>query len=142
MPIASISAAIVSVKSAITVGKAIYDSTGAIEKAELRLKLFEVLTSLGDTQLSLLTANDEIASRDERIRELETALEDKATVIRKHDAYYRMDPSGNATGVPYCPKCWENTHRLRGLTVNAVKRQIHDCQTCKSMYSHDGTQTL
>jgi hypothetical protein len=129
--IATISAALGSLKTAIGIAKFLGESDLSLEKAELKLKLAELIAALADAKMEVADVQDALVEKDKRIAELEEAFEVTHKVVRHKDAYYASDDGGNPVGVPYCLRCWENDHKLRQLKRIHPKRV---CTTCHETY--------
>lgn len=104
--ISAIAAVLGSLKTATEIAKFIRESDVSIERAELKLKVADLIGALADVKLELVELQDTFASKDQRIKELEAAFESRDALVRKYDAYYKADASGNASGAPYCLRCW------------------------------------
>src|SRR5688572_29585597 len=95
------------IKVAFDLGKLILDAKGQLDTAQLTLRLAEMISALAIARMELADVQEELLSKDARIRELESALDARATVVRQYDAYYAMNADGKPTGQPYCMACWE-----------------------------------
>jgi hypothetical protein len=102
---ASIPAAFASVKSAIEIAKLIKDSGASLEKAEVKLRLADLVSTLADARMELAEVQEAMASKDARIRELESAFQTKSALKRVGDAMYACDDSGTPTGQAFCIGC-------------------------------------
>jgi hypothetical protein len=129
--IVTIGAFLTSVKNATEIAKAIRNVDVSLEKAETKLKMAELIESLADAKIQAAEILDILKAKDEKILELERAFELKSQLVRKHDAYYEADSSGNPVGKPYCSHCWEVDHKTIHL-VTSPKYQHRDCQVCKT----------
>jgi TPR repeat protein len=103
--VATISAALTSLKSAMEIAKVLRDSDLSLERAELKLKLAELVGTLAEAKIELAEIQETLAERDARIQQLEEAFEVKDTLIRHHDAYYFRDDNGEPIGEPCCKAC-------------------------------------
>jgi|ERR1041385_8930219 hypothetical protein len=137
--IGAISAALTSIKTATEIAKIISQSGASIEKAELKLRVAELLTSLADAKVELAGVQDVLATKDGRIAELEDALESKEHLVRDGDAYYATNASGVASGTPFCTRCWEVEHRQRHLVYSAEDFRSRTCPACKTHYEGRST---
>lgn len=133
--IATIGAALSSIKTASEIVKFLRESDTSLERAEMRLKLADVVTALADAKMEIVDVQETIAKKDQRISELEAAFQSKDTLVKRYDAYYASDPDGNATGTPYCLRCWEVDHKKRNLVRDATGRHIRVCTDCGHQYS-------
>jgi hypothetical protein len=140
--LSTISAALGSLKSAIGIAKFLRESDISIEKAELKLKLAELVSALADTKMELVEVQDFLIEKDKRINELEEAFEIKSTLIRRGDAYYIANAGGNPVGMPYCLRCWENDHKKRQIVVAAKESLTKVCTTCGQKYDRRMTHEI
>jgi len=109
-------------------------ASGAIERAELKLQLAEMMDALADAKLEMTQAMEDRAFFQQQIAELEKSLRIKETIKRAGDAYYGLDEQGEPKGAPYCSLCWERNHSLIHLTSAARTEQHSSCPACKSQY--------
>lgn len=137
---ASVVAAISSVKTALDIAKLIRESGAALKTAELQLQLSNVISALVDARSDLIDTQDELRQRDARIADLRAALEDKATLVRVNDAYYRVGADGRHHGAAYCTRCWEADHLLRSLATLGMGHT--KCPACQNIYDEARTGTF
>jgi len=134
-----LSAALVGINVAIDAGKALVSAQGAIERAELKLKLADIVSALAEAKLDLAQGMEDRRFLQERIRSLEDALRIKETVVRIGDAYYEKAGNGEPKGAPYCSLCWERNHSMIHLTSPERAEQHSSCPACKSRYPRSTT---
>ena len=132
--IAAISAVLSSLKTATDIAKFIRESDLSLERAELKLKIADLVGALADVKLELVELQETFAGKEQRIRELEEAFQAKDTLVRRYDAYYRTNTEGQPVGVPYCLRCWENDHKQRQLVYDAKEYRIRICTSCGHRY--------
>jgi hypothetical protein len=130
----TIAAALASLKAATDIAKALRESDRSLERAELKLKLAELVGSLAEAKIQLAEVQDLLAAKDRTIAELQEAFESKDTLVRHRDAYYSVDAAGRPAGVPYCLRCWESDHRRRQLVHDARDHRSRFCTACKTQY--------
>ena len=134
-----LAAAIQSVNLTIDTVKAISTATGAIERAELKFKVAEMMESLAEAKLALVEGIEERDFLQRRIASLEEAIKIKDSVQRLGDAYYTLNEDGTPTGDPYCSSCWETNHNLIHLISAARTEQHTSCAACKTKYPRQTT---
>ena len=132
--IAAISAILGSLKTATEIAKFIRESDLSLERAELKLKVADLVGALADVKLELVGLQETFAAKEQRIKELEEAFQAKDRLVRQHDAYYRTDEQGKPVGVPFCLRCWENEHKHRQLVHDAKEYRIRLCTSCGHRY--------
>jgi len=137
---ASIAVAVSHLKTAIDITKLIRESSPSLKKAELELRLSGVIRALADAEISLIDAQRELREKDGTIAELRAALESKATLMRRNDAYYRVGPDGQPRGAAFCPRCWEDENKQRNLVMVGMGHTR--CQSCKAIYDEARTGTF
>ena len=130
----TIGAALSSLKTATDIVKFLRESDLSFERAELKLKLADLLSSLADAKIELVEVQETLLEKDKKIAELEDAFHKKDSLVRRYDAYYTADESGNPIGVPYCLRCWENDHKQRQLVHNSKEYRIRVCTSCGHQY--------
>lgn len=132
--LATIGAALSSLKTATDIAKFLRGSDLSLERAELKLKLADLLSSLADAKIELVEVQEALAEKDKKIAELEDAFQNKNSLVRRYDAYYTADENGEPTGVPYCLRCWENEHKKRQLVHDSKNYRIRVCTSCGHQY--------
>ena len=130
-----VSAILTSIKTATDIAKLLRESDSSLERAEMKLKLADLIGSLADTRTRVIEVQEEIVGRDRRIAELEEALRTKEEVVRCLDGYYKKNAVGNATGHPFCLSCWEGSHRLHQLVQKSGNRFTNKCGHCGHEYT-------
>ena len=142
MPVlATISAALTSIKAATDIAK-FRESDLSLEKAEIKLKLAELVSALADTKMQFAEIQDELIKKDKKIAELQEAFETKDTLIRHLDAYYVADSEGNPLGDPYCLRCWQDFHKKKQLVESVKHPRIRECISCGQQYRSHMTDII
>jgi hypothetical protein len=134
MPIATITAALSSLKAATEIAKIIKDSGYTLEKAEIKLKIADMLGSLADTKINLAELQDLLLRKDKMIKELEVRLELKEK-LKWESPYYWLDSDGKKEG-PFCQQCYDNGGKLIHLQSLGPGSWI--CKTCDKTF-HDSS---
>lgn len=129
---ADISGIIASLRAATDIAKSLATADSAIEKAELKLQLADIMTKLAHAQTDALEIDLQIIHYHDRIKELEDALRIKATVGKDGDAYYELKDGNKASGSPYCLRCWEIDHKLVHLIIDTGNKRT--CPHCNRSY--------
>lgn len=137
--IATISAALSSLKTATEIAKYFRESDSSLESAEMKLKLADLVGALAEAKLELAEVQDLIMEKDRRIAELEEAFESKESLVRNNDAYYEADSEGNPMGVAFCLRCWEGEHKKRQLVRVAESHTTNQCTGCGQKYDGWGS---
>jgi len=137
-----IATALSGIKTATDIARFLKDSDFSLEKAELKLKLAELVGALADVKMELAEIQETIAEKDKKIQELQEAFENKGEMIRRSDAYYMADENGKPHGVAYCLKCWEVDHKKRPLIKFAGNMHINVCPACSHQYSARLSQAI
>jgi hypothetical protein len=132
--LAVIGSVLTSLKTATDITKYLRESDFSLEKAELKLKLAELMSALADAKIEMSSVQDTIAEQVCHIEELEDALQRKAKVVRDRDAYYVVGEDGNPTGQPMCIRCWDVHHKLYELHFEAKDRFVKICPACSARY--------
>lgn len=132
--LATIGAALSSIKTATDIVKYLRTSDLSLERAELRLKLADLLGSLADAKLELIEVQETLVEREKKILELEESFLKKDSLLRQYDAYYKADENDKPTGVPYCLRCWESDHKQKQLVHDSKEYRIRLCTSCGHRY--------
>ena len=130
MDLTSISAALSSLKTATEIAKLIKDSDVTLEKAESKLKLAELISSLADAKIEITEIQQVLLEKDKEVRALNTQLEMRAKLSWDKPYYWLIDESRKDG--PFCQHCYDKNHELIRLQGNCVGSW--ECKACKNRY--------
>jgi hypothetical protein len=119
-----------SIKTAADIAKLIKDSGVTLEQAEIKLKLAELISALADAKMETAEIQANIASRDERIRELEKAATIREAVSYKDPAYW-LSAAGGHDG-PFCQHCYDKDSKL--VRLQDELNGAWECRACKNRF--------
>lgn len=131
---ATITTVLTSLKAATDIAKFIGESDASLEKAELKMKVADLMTTLADARIQAVGIQDLLAEKDAEIARLSEAMETRSKVVRMWDGIYSADETGQATGLPHCLSCWTERHKLRPLITDPKDRHTHVCTSCGHKY--------
>lgn len=131
--IATITATLSGLKTAIDIAKAIKDADVSIEKAELKYKIAELISALADAKVAAAETIELIENKERQIVELESKLSFSKTLERFKDAYFETH-SGAPVGDPYCAHCWEVDKVAVHLKTGANHARMKECPRCKTQH--------
>jgi|SRR5687767_13104083 len=132
-----ISATITSLKTAWDITKQLRALDDSLKVADMKAQLVTLLGSLTDARETLLEFREEMISKDNRIRELEEALELKKKLVRFGDAVYEVGEDGKPHGQSFCLKCWSDDHKQRPLLVSPNNYRQRFCPVCQTGLASD-----
>jgi hypothetical protein len=127
----SLVAALSGLKRASEVVAALIRGDVTLEKAELKVKLADVLGELADARTAVIQAREELKDNEREMDRLRDAVRLREEVVRTGDAYFRKDASGSPSGAPFCSYCIEKDGRFFHLTDHAANR-TRVCPHCKN----------
>jgi hypothetical protein len=104
--IGAISAFLTSLKSATDIAKAIKSVEVSLERAELKLRVAELIESLAATKMHAAEIQDLVREKDSEIERLQIDQE----LFFEDNAYWRMKNS--AKDGPFCTDCWDRERML------------------------------
>ena len=133
--LATIGAVLGNIKIATEIAKALRESDLSIERAELKLKLAEMISALADAKLEITDVEQLLLEKDRRLVELEEAFQSKDAFVKQYDAYYHVDSNGNPAGEPFCMSCWQIKHKKFNLHQQAGNRGVMVCAACGNTFS-------
>lgn len=124
--IASITAALGSIKAAADLAKLIKDSGASLEQAEIKLKIAELIGSLADAKIELATIQGALLEKDHKIEELTQLINVKATVQWEKPYYWVVN--GDEKDGPFCQKCYDTGNQLVRLQGGGTRAwRCHAC---------------
>ena len=136
-PILTISTAIGCIKTATEIAQLLKTSDETYIRAELKLKLAELMEALADAKISISEFKEIVKKKDDRIKELESRFESdlnkQEEMIFKNGAYFTKNDDG-----PFCTGCYDTKHLKVRLTN--MPRDFHNiakyrCPNCKVTYN-------
>lgn len=131
MEILQITSAIVGIKNAIDIAKAIKDSSASLEKAEINFKIAELINALADAKIGIATIQEAMAEKDSEIKRLKTELETRRNMVWESPYYFLKNEEGKDG--PYCQKCYDSNRKLIRLQLPGSKG-LWVCNECDSRY--------
>ena len=140
--LATITAILGNLKVATDIAKAIRDSDISVERAELKLKLAEMIGALADAKIEVTEVQELLRDKERQLGELKDAFESKDDLVKRYDGYYLKDANGQAVGEPYCVSCWQTKHKRFNLQYVAGQRDMKACVSCGSKYNARLAQNL
>jgi hypothetical protein len=123
---------VASIKAAWDLAKAIKTSADAIDDAQIKLQIAELISALADAKI-------EAAENAERISELERQIKSKSEMLFEGRLYYRFLETGNREG-PFCPTCYDKDGKTIRLQPNSENRH-HDDWRCHGCGTYYGSST-
>jgi len=126
----SIAAALGGLKTATDIAKLIKESDLSLDKAEMKLKLVELIGALADVKLDVVNFQEKLAAAESRIKALETELQIKGE-IRWQEPLYWLAEQGRTDG-PFCQHCYDSGRKLVRLQGNG--EGWYECKVCKNSY--------
>jgi len=132
--IATIGAILTSVKTATEIAKMLKDSDLSLEKAEMKLKLAELVSSLADVKLEAAKIQELLLEKDRLIRDLKDTQSLKEKLTWRAPVYYLLTQNGEEG--PFCPQCYDNNQKI--IRLQTYERDCWYCMTCvKTFYSQN-----
>ena len=121
-----------SIKTATDIAKLIKDSGISLEKAEVKLKLADLISALADAKMDMAAIQQTLLDKDSEIGKLreQLTIRDK---IKWEPPYYWVINEEDKNDGPYCQQCYDNDHKLIRLTKTGTG--FWDCKTCKNRYN-------
>ncbi|HPG39733.1 MAG TPA: hypothetical protein PLP19_13290 [bacterium] len=127
-----ISSTLSGIKTAVDIAKYLIDINSSLKNAEMNIKLSDLMTALADAKINIANIQTIIIEKDEKINELEKALEIKGN-LRYEAPYYWLDNANGKEG-PYCQRCYDKEKALIRLQVYLSGSWV--CCSCKNIYHY------
>ena len=126
--LAIITSALSSIKTAADIAKLIKDSGSSLEKAEIKLKIADLIGSLADAKMEIATIQTDLIEKDQEILELQNQLKLQKAVEWDKPYYWIVD--GDTKDGPFCQQCYDKNKQL--IRLQGGGKNYWYCQTCKS----------
>ncbi|MEI8594000.1 hypothetical protein [Photobacterium sp. Hal280] len=131
--IASLNAALGSLKTATDIAKLIKESGTSLEQAEIKMKLAELISALADAKLEVSDLKELLVSKDEEIRQLQESQDLKKHMIWEKPFYWDMR-TGEKDG-PFCQQCFNSDNKL--IRLQTFSEGHWKCLACKNSFFED-----
>lgn len=128
--------AITSLTKGLEVVKSLNDIDKSFDIASYKIKIAELMNTLADGKIALITAGSEILDKDKEIIRLKDAFKIKNNTTQYDGYSYHCNEGRDPIGRPYCPRCEQIDARLLLLVHAAGPRGNMICPECKAEYSH------
>ena len=119
------------VKTATKIAKMLKEGGRSLGKAEMKLKLAELVSSLADAKLEVVKIQELLLEKDRLIRDLKEAQSLKEKLIWRAPVYYL--PTQNGEEGPFCPQCYDNNQKV--IRLQTFGRGSWYCTTCEKHFS-------
>jgi len=124
--IATIGAALGSIKTASDIAKLIKDSGSSLEEAEIKLQIAELIGALAEVKMELAGIQQELTEKDKFIQELQIVIDTKANVVYEKPYYFTEDD--DERDGPFCQQCYDSENKL--IRLQAYENGSWHCHTC------------
>lgn len=131
MDVTSISSVLSSIKTATDIAKLIKDSDVSLEKAETKLKLAELISTLADAKIQIAEVQQILIEKDAELRASKEQLVVKEKLHWAKPYYWLLD-DGKKDG-PFCQHCYDKHRELIRLQGNGDG--YWECKACKNSYT-------
>ncbi|NML75275.1 hypothetical protein HHL25_14180 [Rhizobium sp. S-51] len=128
-----IAAALAIAGQAIGLVKDLREIDKGLDTAEYKAKMAELYSSLADVKMALSDAQMALREKDQEIHELRAKFELRTKLVEVDGFRYETHESGKPKGVPFCPRCEQNSSRLYRLT-RFKGMIIYKCPECNAEY--------
>lgn len=128
-PISIISTTLASITTATDIARLVINAGPSLQKAELQLKLAEMVGALADARLQMADIKQVLDEKDEVIKQLRQALELKEKLVCQDSAYWLPNGQGARGDGPFCTNCFDGFQRLsRLVAADEPNVQCPNCQ--------------
>lgn len=111
MELATVTATLNSIKTAIDIAKALKDTDLSLEKAETKLQLAELVSALADAKIQIAEFQDLLLSKEQENKVLMDKLALKEA-LRFDGKMYWIKKGDAAEDGPFCQKCKDANEKL------------------------------
>lgn len=118
---------VASIRAAWELAKAVKTSTDAIDDAQIKLQVAELISALADAKI-------QAAESTELIAELEKQVKAKSQMKFNGSVYYRVTDEGDEEG-PWCPTCFDaRSMEIRLQKDTSASSRNWRCSECHHPY--------
>jgi len=131
MEISALAAALSSIKNASDIAKLIKESGASLEKAEVKLKLAELVEALAEAKMETASIREVLLEKDDELRRLKSEIEIKDKIIWENPYYFLIN--GDVKDGPFCQRCYDSEKKLIRLQ-SPGRNGYWECKECNSGY--------
>ena len=117
------------ITSAIGIAKALISADRAFDKAELKLKLADLMVSLAEARTDLVQVQAQTIELGEELERTKKKLAFAGTMNFEAPYYWNV-AEGQRDG-PYCATCWDGREHL-AIHLYRAQPGYWQCHTCKN----------
>ncbi|WP_241911044.1 hypothetical protein, partial [Vibrio splendidus] len=134
--VASISAGITSIKTALDITKELRNIDSSLKDAEVRLKLADLIEALSDAKIAASELREENQDLKTIVKELKEQLNQAEEVIFTNGHYFLKTPEQGQAPGPFCAKCYHDDKKL--IIESELPSTFHNlgkykCPKCNSV---------
>ncbi|KFZ37446.1 hypothetical protein HR45_10540 [Shewanella mangrovi] len=133
--LATISAALTSIKTAVDLAKIIKDGDKSLEQAEIKYKLAELISALADAKMEIAEVRELVLSKDNELSALKDVFEQQKN-MEWDEPYYFHVKDGQRQG-PFCQQCYDSENKLVRLINRGFAMGVWRCNTCNTTVIDD-----
>lgn len=119
-----------SIKVATDLAKLINESGVSLEKAEIKLKMADLISALATARMDIAEIQQALLEKDREIARLQGKLTTREKATWEEPYYWVID--GDKKDGPYCQQCQDKDHEL--IRLISLNKGVWECKTCKNMY--------
>lgn len=123
--------AVGSIKSAIDIAKVLKDGADTLNKAEVKLQLAELISSLADAKMQMAEVQELLLESNKEKKDLLDKLNQKAKVIYEKPSYFKINDDNSKDG-PYCQNCYDAKEKL--IRLQGGNDDFWTCNQCEKNY--------
>ncbi len=124
-----------SINAATDIAKLITNSSHVLEKAELNLKLAEIITNLADAKIEMTNTKELLSEKDLEIKKL------KEQAQKVHELKFVAPVYKNDNGEDFCTRCFDvDSKAVRLQRVSPSEPEFLKCLECKISYETEASQ--
>lgn len=129
-PFAAVTSALTSIRVATDIAKLITGADLSLEKAELKLKLAELIGALADAKIQVADIKEIMLEKDTTINDLKQQMDVESKMQYRKPHYWRVDDK--LKDGPFCAQCWDKDKKAIRLIDH--QNGVWTCPTCKNTF--------
>lgn len=126
--------ALTALTAAIDVTKAMRNAEKNFDAATYKLHLAELMTTLSEARMELVTAREAAMEKDVEFERLRQTLAAQGELVEARGGFkYRAGEAGQPTGLPICPSCEQRLGRITITVQDGNARKVR-CPVCEARF--------
>lgn len=130
-PMTLVATALTSLKTATEIAQIFKVSDDTFAKAELKMKVAELMTALADAKIALSELKENLYEKDQEIKKLKALADKEPEMVFENGIYRHKNDDGKLEG-GYCPRCFDD--EKKAIRLRDYGNGFFRCPKCDKTF--------